>query len=74
VGNGSATVPNFFGLARYRPKTEVKRMKAENGSRTKVREVKRQIANYRKFLELTQEWVTLAIESCKIKNEQQRKE
>jgi hypothetical protein len=40
----------------------------------KVREVKRQTANYRKFRELTQEWVTFAIELCKIKNEQQHKE
>lgn len=40
----------------------------------KVREVKRQIGNYRKFRELNQEWVTLAIELCKIKAEQQHKE
>ena len=40
----------------------------------KAREVKRQIANYRKFRDLTQEWVTLAIELCKIKADQQQKE
>ena len=33
----------------------------------RVREVKRQLANYRKFKELTQEWVNLAIELCKLK-------
>jgi hypothetical protein len=33
----------------------------------RLKEVKRQIDNYRKFKELTQEWVTLAIELCKLK-------
>jgi len=32
----------------------------------RVKEVKRQLANYRKFRELTQEWVTLAIDLCKL--------
>ena len=32
-----------------------------------VNEVKRQLANYRKFKQLTQEWVTLSIELCKLK-------
>lgn len=36
----------------------------------RVKEVKRQIANYRKFRDLTQEWVTLAIELCKLKTTQ----
>jgi len=40
----------------------------------RVKEVKRQIDNYRKFKELTQEWVTLAIESCKLKQAQDDKE
>jgi len=31
------------------------------------REVRRQLANYRKFRELTQEWVTLAIQLCKLR-------
>ena len=31
--------------------------------------VERQIANYRKFRELTQEWVDLGIELCKLKTE-----
>lgn len=35
-----------------------------------VRDVKRQIANYRTFKDLTQEWVNLAIESCKLKASQ----
>ena len=30
-------------------------------------EVKRQLANYRKFRDLTQEWVSLALELCKLK-------
>jgi len=33
----------------------------------RVQDVKRQIANYKKFKTLTQEWVTLAIELCKLK-------
>lgn len=40
----------------------------------RVRDVKRQIDNYRKFKELTQEWVTLAIELCKIKAAQKEEE
>jgi len=35
-----------------------------------LKEVKRRMANYRKFRDLTQEWVTLAIESCKLKTTQ----
>jgi hypothetical protein len=40
----------------------------------RVKEVKRQIDNYRKFRELTQEWVNLAIELCKLKTTQTDKE
>jgi hypothetical protein len=40
----------------------------------RIKEVKRQIGNYRKFKELTQEWVTLAIELCKLKQTQEDKE
>ncbi|MCX5757818.1 MAG: hypothetical protein NTU83_04800 [Candidatus Hydrogenedentes bacterium] len=40
----------------------------------RVKEVKRQIDNYRKFKELTQEWVTLAIELCTLKHVQDGKE
>lgn len=36
----------------------------------RVKEVKGQLANYRKFKELTQEWVNLAIELCKLKTTQ----
>ena len=36
----------------------------------RTKEVKRQLANYRKFRDLTQEWVTLAIELCKLKTTQ----
>ena len=35
--------------------------------------VERQLANYRKFRDLTQEWVTLAIELCKLKAEEHDK-
>jgi len=38
------------------------------------KEVKRQLASYRKFKDLTQEWVTLAIELCKLKTTQTDKE
>lgn len=31
--------------------------------------VEKQLANYRKFRELTQEWITLAIELCKLKTQ-----
>lgn len=40
----------------------------------RLKEVKRQIDNYRKFKELTQEWVTLAIELCKLKQAQEDKD
>lgn len=40
----------------------------------RLKEVKREIDNYRKFKELTQEWVTLAIELCKLKKTQEDKE
>jgi hypothetical protein len=40
----------------------------------RVKEVKQQIENYRKFKELSQEWVTLAIELCKLKQTQDDKE
>lgn len=33
----------------------------------RVREVKRQIANYQKFKALTQEWVNLSLELCKLR-------
>jgi hypothetical protein len=33
----------------------------------RLKELKRQLANYRKFRELTQEWVNLAIELCKLR-------
>ena len=33
----------------------------------RVREVKRQIANYKKFKELANEWTGLAIELCKLR-------
>jgi hypothetical protein len=36
----------------------------------RVKEVKRQLDNYRKFKELTREWVTLALELCKLKQAQ----
>jgi len=38
--------------------------------RERLKEVKRQIANYRKFRDLTQEWVDLAVELCKLKQAQ----
>jgi len=40
----------------------------------RIKEVKRQLDNYRKFKELTQEWVTLALELCKLKQTQEAKE
>ena len=33
----------------------------------------RQIANYRKFRELTREWVDLAMELCKLKSQREEK-
>ena len=38
----------------------------------RVKDVKRQIENYRKFKELIQEWVTLAIELCKLRHGQEQ--
>lgn len=36
----------------------------------RVKEVRRQLANYRRFRDLTQEWVNLALELCKLKQAQ----
>lgn len=36
--------------------------------KNKKKEVERQIANYKKFRKLTQEWVGLGIELCKLKS------
>jgi hypothetical protein len=36
----------------------------------RLKEVKYQLDNYRKFRDLTQEWVNLAIELCKLKTTQ----
>jgi hypothetical protein len=35
----------------------------------RVREVKKQLANYKKFKELTGEWTALGIELCKLRQE-----
>jgi hypothetical protein len=43
-------------------------------SQQRVQEVKKQIANYRKFKELTQEWVNLSIDLCTIKTDQMDKD
>ena len=40
----------------------------------RLKEVTRQLANYRKFRDLTQEWVNLAIELCKLKTTQTENE
>lgn len=37
----------------------------------KVKEVKQQVAAYRQFKDLNQQWVNLAIELCKLKAEQE---
>lgn len=36
----------------------------------RLKDVRRQLANHRKFKALTQEWVTLAIELCKLRQTQ----
>ena len=36
----------------------------------RTKEVKRQLANYRKFRDLTQDWVNLAIDLCRLKTTQ----
>lgn len=36
----------------------------------RVREIKKQLANYKKFKELTSEWTALGIELCKIRQEE----
>jgi hypothetical protein len=37
----------------------------------RIKAVKEQLANHKKFKDLTQEWVTLAIELCKIRTAQE---
>ena len=39
----------------------------------RLKDVRRQLANYRKFRELTQEWVKLALELCRLKTTQKTK-
>jgi len=39
----------------------------------KREEVERQLANYRKFRDLTKEWIDLAIELCKLKTQGEAK-
>lgn len=38
----------------------------------RVREVRRQLASYKKFKQLTNEWVGLAMELCKIKQDEEK--
>jgi len=40
-------------------------------SKEKRKEVERQTANYKKFRKLTQEWVELAMELCKLKSKRE---
>jgi len=54
--------------------THLGKGRTEYVSPERVKEVKRQIANYHRYKELTQEWVTLAIELCKIKDVNQPSE
>ena len=39
----------------------------------RIKAVKEQLANHKKFKDLTQEWVNLAIELCKLKTTQEGK-
>jgi hypothetical protein len=49
--------------------THLGKGRTESVPPARIKEMERQIDNYRKFKELTQEWVTLAIELCKLKQE-----
>ena len=40
-------------------------------SKEKRKEVERQTANYKKFRKITQEWIELSIELCKLKTKKQ---
>jgi len=60
-------------MARLVSYTHLGKGRTEYVPPARIKEVKRQIANYRKFKELTQEWVTLALQLCKLKQAQDPK-
>jgi hypothetical protein len=47
--------------------TRQMKSRTEYIARECVREVRRQIANYRRFKALTSEWIALSIEQCRLK-------
>ena len=66
-GSLSVQTRSWGGQYRQLSYTHLGKGHTEYVPQKRAKEVKRQIATYRKFRELTQEWVNLAIELCKLK-------
>ena len=65
--DGKYAKPNRVRTVKISTDGPVFPLRAEYVRKNQRKAVERQIANYRKFRELTQEWVDLAIELCKLK-------
>ena len=66
-GSLSVQTRSWGGQYRQLSYTHLGKGRTEYVPPKRVKEVTRQLANYRKFKELTQEWVNLSIELCKLK-------
>ena len=69
-GSMSIQTRSWGGQYRQLSYTHLGKGHTEYIPKERVKEVKRQLANCRKFKDLTQEWVTLAIELCKLRTAQ----
>jgi hypothetical protein len=69
-GSLSVQTRSWGGQYRQLSYTHLGKGHTEYIPRERVKEVKRQIANFRKFRDLTQEWVNLAVQLCKLKQAQ----
>jgi hypothetical protein len=65
-GSLSTQTRSWGGRYRHLSYTHLGKGHTEYVPQGRRKEVKRQLANYRKFRDLTQEWVNLAIELCKL--------
>ena len=66
-GSLSVQTRSWGGQYRQLSYTHLGKGRTEYVPPKRVKDVTRQLANYRKFKELTQEWVNLSIELCKLK-------
>ena len=66
-GSLSVQTRSWGGQYRQLSYTHLGKGRTEYVPPKRVKDVTRQLANYRKFKELTQEWVNLSIELCNLK-------